>query len=94
MNEKQELFTKYMDEFKKLDPINKTNELLDKLKAIFAYISVYASDNNIEYLPIKSVELTDLKDDPTIDDYIEVAMVYAQNIEELLGLILDYIKES
>ena len=87
MNDNQELFTKYMEEFKKLDSKTKKSELLEKVKALYTYINVYATSNDINYVPIKSGEINDLTDNPTDDDYVEAIMVYIQNIEELLGLL-------
>lgn len=90
--EKQQIFNEYMEEYKKLELSQKQDELLDKLKSIFVYLNVYATQNNIEYTLVKSRELNDLDEEATIDDYLEVMMVYSQNIEELLGLVIEYMK--
>ena len=87
--EKQQTFNEFMEEYKKLELSQKQDELLDKLKSIFVYLNVYAMQNNIEYTPIKSRELNDLDEEATVDDYLEVMMVYSQNIEELLGLVIE-----
>lgn len=90
--EKQQTFNEFMEEYKKLELSQKQDELLDKLKSIFVYLNVYAMQNNIEYTPIKSRELNDLDEEATVDDYLEVMMVYSQNIEGLLGLVIEYMK--
>lgn len=90
--EKQQTFNEFMEEYKKLELSQKQDELLDKLKSIFVYLNAYAMQNNIEYTPIKSRELNDLDEEATVDDYLEVMMVYSQNIEELLGLVIEYMK--
>ena len=88
IEEKQEIFNNFMEEYKKLTTDQKSDEVIEKLKSILAYLTLYAANNNIEYTSIKSVEIRDLSNDPTIDDYLEAVMVYSQNIEELIGTIL------
>ena len=91
MNDNQQVFDEFMIEFKKLDTTLKQDELVEKLKSILAYLTMYAVNKGIEYIPIKSNEINDLNDEPTTDDYIEAMMVYTQNIEELMGMILQVI---
>lgn len=88
IEEKQQIFNEFMKEYKKLDISQKQDELVEKLQSIMAYLNLYAVNNNIEFTPIKSYEIKDLNNNPTIDDYLEAMMVYCQNIEELMGLIL------
>lgn len=88
MEEKQKIFDEFIEEYKKLTTDQKADELLEKMQSILAYLTLYASNNNIIYDPIKSNEISDLKNNPTTDDYYEAMMVYSQNIEELIGTIL------
>ena len=88
MEEKQEIFNSYMEEFKKLDVSQKQNEVMDKLKKILAYLTVYANNNGISYTLVKSKELQDLENNPTSDDYYEAMMVYLENIDEIMGSII------
>ena len=88
MDDKQEVFTSFMEEFKKLDISQKQDEVMDKLKKILAYLTVYANNNEISYSLIKSSELEDLGNNPTSDDYYEAMMVYLENIDELMGSII------
>ncbi len=91
MDEKQKIFDEFMEEFLKLNINQKQNELVEKLKSILAYLTIYAQNNNIQFTPLKSREINDLeKQPPTDEDYLEAMMVYMQNIEELIGLIIQY----
>ena len=88
METKQEVFNAYMEEFKQLDVSQKQDEVIDKLKNILAYFTLYANNNDISYELVKSKELSDLSDNPTTDDYYEAIMVYLENIDEIAGSIL------
>ena len=88
METKQEVFNAYMEEFKQLDVSQKQDEVIDKLKNILAYFTLYANNNDINYELVKSRELSDLSDNPTTDDYYEAIMVYLENIDEIAGSIL------
>lgn len=88
METKQEVFNAYMEEFKQLDVSQKQDEVIDKLKNILAYFTLYANNNDINYELVKSRELSDLSDNPTTDDYYEAMMVYLENIDEIAGSIL------
>ena len=88
METKQEVFNAYMEEFKQLDVSQKQDEVIDKLKNILAYFTLYANNNDINYELVKSKELSDLSDNPTTDDYYEAIMVYLENIDEIAGSIL------
>ncbi len=89
MEDKQELFNMFMDEFVKLNSNQKNNEIVEAHKNILAYLLEYANNNGIQYDFIKSHEINDiLSDSPTDDDYLEAIMVYTHNIEELIGTIL------
>ena len=88
MGEKQEIFDSYMEEFKKLEISQKQDEVIDKLKKVLAYLTIYANNNEISYNLVKSKEIQDLEENPTNDDYYEAIMVYLENIDELMGLII------
>lgn len=85
----QKLFDEYMNEFLKLSLEQKEEEIIEKQKTILAYLVTYASSNNINFDLLKSREINDIdKDNSTHDDYIEAMMVYSQNIEDIIGIIL------
>ena len=88
MGEKQEIFDSYMEEFKKLEISQKQDEVIDKLKKVLAYLTIYANNNEISYNLVKSKEIQDLEKNPTNDDYYEAIMVYLENIDELMGSII------
>lgn len=85
----QELFDNYIKEFLKLSLEQKEEEVIEKQKTILAYLVTYATANNINFNLLKSREISDIdKSNSTHDDYIEAMMVYNQNIEDLIGIVL------
>ena len=81
IEEKQKVFAAFMDEFVKLNIDQKNNEIIEKQKLML--------EHGIEFKLLKSKEITDIeKSNGTNEDYLEAMMVYTQNIEELIGLIL------
>lgn len=89
MQEKQEMFTQFMDEFVKLDIDQKNREIIEKQKLILAFLLKYANDCGIEFEFLKSKEIRDIEGtNGTNEDYLEAIMVYTHNTEELIGLIL------
>ena len=89
MKERQEVFNNYMESFVKLSSVQKCKEVIEKQKKILALLVMYAENKGINPILLKSRELNDLSNDnPTLDDYIEVIMVYTQDIEELYGQVL------
>ena len=88
-DEKQEIFTTFMNEFVKLNVNQKKEELMEKQKVILTFLLKYVSENGIQFHLYKSKEIIDVHTDKsTTDDYFEAMMVYLQNIEELIGAIL------
>ena len=89
IEEKQKIFTSFMDEFVKLNIDQKNNEIIEKQKVILAFLLKFAAERGIQFEFLKSKEITDIDNNKgTNEDYLEAMMVYTQNIEELLGLIL------
>lgn len=86
--EKQKVFTDFMNEFVKLTIEQKNSEIIEKQKTILAYLIKYATENGIQYELLKSKEINDIDNNGTNEDYLEAMMVYLQNIEELIGLII------
>ena len=90
MNEKQEIFTDFMEEFIKLDVDQKQDEIIEKEKILLAYLSKHALEHGINFELLKSREVTDIDlSNATYDDYLEAMMVYLQNMEEIIGLIIN-----
>lgn len=89
IEEKQKIFTSFMDEFVKLNVDQKNNEIIEKQKVILAFLLKFASERGIQFEFLKSKEIADIEgNNGTNEDYLEAMMVYSQNIEELIGLIL------
>lgn len=89
IEEKQKIFPSFMDEFVKLNIEQKNNEIIDKQKRILAFLINFVSEQGIQFEFLKSREILDISDkEGKIEDYLEAMMVYTQNIEELIGLIL------
>lgn len=89
IEEKQKIFTAFMDEFVKLNVDQKNNEIIEKQKVILAFLLKFAAERGIQFEFLKSKEITDIENNKgTNEDYLEAMMVYSQNIEELIGLIL------
>lgn len=89
IEEKQKIFTLFMDEFVKLSIDQKNNKIIEKQKVILAFLLKFAAERGIQFEFLKSKEITDIENNKgSNEDYLEVMMVYSQNIEELIGLIL------
>lgn len=93
MEDKQKVFASFMDEFVKLDISQKNNEIVEKQKLILAFLIKFATEHGINFEFLKSKEICDIEGNAgTNDDYLEAMMVYTQNIEELIGIILENIQ--
>ncbi len=93
MEDKQKVFSSFMDEFVKLDISQKNNEIVEKQKLILAFLIKFATEHGINFEFLKSKEICDIEGNAgTNDDYLEAMMVYTQNIEELIGIILGNIQ--
>lgn len=93
MEEKQKVFTAFMDEFVKLDISQKNSEIVEKQKLILVFLIKFATEHGINFEFLKSKEISDIEgNNGTNDDYLEAMMVYTQNIEELIGKILGNIQ--
>lgn len=93
MEDKQKVFSSFMDEFVKLDISQKNNEIVEKQKLILAFLIKFATEHRINFEFLKSKEISDIEgNNGTNEDYLEAMMVYTQNIEELIGIILGNIQ--
>lgn len=93
MEDKQNVFSSFMDEFVKLDISQKNNEIVEKQKLILAFLIKFATEHGISFEFLKSKEISDIEgNNGTNEDYLEAMMVYTQNIEELIGIILGNIQ--
>ncbi len=93
IEDKQSVFTSFMNEFVKLDINAKNIEIIEKQKIILAMMLKFIEEHGISYEFLKSKEINDIYgNNGTNEDYLEAMMVYTHNIEELIGLILDSFK--
>lgn len=89
IEDKQEVFSAFMNEFLKLDTYQKNEEIIEKQKIILAFLVGFATKHGIEFNLFKNKEINIINEENiSNDDYLEAMMVYLQNIEELVGLIL------
>lgn len=89
MENRQEVFNEYMNQFIRLSFEKKCKEVIEEQKRTIALLATFASNNNIPLSLLKSKEVMDLeKEEPTNEDYIEAMMVYSKEIEEFYGEIL------
>ena len=85
IEEKQKIFTSFMDEFVKLNINQKNNEIIEKQKVILAFLLKFAAERGIQFEFLRSKEISDIEGNiGTNEDYLEAMMVYTQNIEELI----------
>lgn len=93
MEDKQKVFSSFMDEFVKLDISQKNSEIVEKQKLILAFLIRFAAEHGIGFEFLRSKEISDIEgNNGTNEDYLETMMVYTQNIEELIGIILGNIQ--
>ena len=82
-----------MDEFVKLDISQKNSEIVEKQKLILAFLIKFATEHGVSFEFLRSKEISDIEgNNGTNEDYLEAMMVYTQNIEELIGIILGNIQ--
>ena len=92
MDDKQKVFSQFMDEFVKLNINQKNTEIIEKQKLILAHLIKYAAQKGIVFEFLKSREINDISDyNGSNEDYLEAIMVYTHNIEELIGIIFNNI---
>ena len=83
-------FNEYINEFKQLDIDSKRDEFINSLKEFLAVISVLASNEGLETTFLKNNEILDLqKEYVSEDDFLEAAMVYLENIKNIIGEFLE-----
>lgn len=93
MEDKQKVFSSFMDEFVKLDISQKNSEIVEKQKLILAFLIKFATEHGVSFEFLRSKEISDIEgNNGTNEDYLEAMMVYTQNIEELIGIILGNIQ--
>ena len=86
MNELNESFNNYINEYKKLPTKEKRNELIDSIKEIIVTFDYLAKEENINVHYLKNNEILDLnKDIVSEDDFLEAAIVYVEVAKNIIG---------
>lgn len=90
MEELNNLFNEYINEFKKLDTMEKRNEVINSIKELIVVFEQLATKDNINLHYLKNNEITDLKKkDVSEDDFLEAEIVYLEVAKNLIGEYLD-----
>ena len=95
MNNLNETFNEYINEFKKLTTMEKLEELSISVKELLSFIDILAQNSGKELSYLTSKEIKDLyKENVSEDDYIEAILVYIENIKNNLAMIIDSTEQS
>lgn len=94
MEELDNLFQEYMNEFKKLNIIQKRSEVLNSIKELIAAIEKFAEVDRVSLEYLKSGEILDISKSDTEDDFLEAEIVYIENAKNLIGQYLDQTNQS
>lgn len=92
INNSQNNFDAFIEEFTELDLKEKQKIVIDEFKEMLAVISKLCEDYKINYEILLNRELTDVtQTNYTEDDFVEATYVYIQSLKELLA---SYINEN
>lgn len=89
MDELNQAFNEYVLEFKKLNTLEKRDEVLKSIKELIAIFEKLAEVDNISLEYLKNNEILDIKSSDTEDDFLEAEIVYIENAKNLIGQYLD-----
>lgn len=89
MMERETAFNDYINEYKKLNIVEKREEYISALKELIVLFEGFASIDNIKLEYLKNNEILDLnKDDVSEDDFLEAALVYLEVSKDIIGQYL------
>lgn len=89
MNDLNQAFNNYVEEFKKLTTEEKREEILKSIKELIAIFEKLAALDNISFEYLKNKEILDIKVSNSEDDFLEAEIVYIENAKNLIGQYLD-----
>lgn len=89
MNDLNQAFNNYVEEFKKLTTEEKREEILKSIKELIAIFEKLATLDNISFEYLKNKEILDIKVSNSEDDFLEAEIVYIENAKNLIGQYLD-----
>lgn len=86
MEELNQTFNEYMEEFKKLNLKEKRNEIINSIKDLIAIFDKLAEIDGIELHYLKNQEIKDLqKEEVSEDDFLEGELVYIEVAKNMIG---------
>ena len=89
MDEKSVALNNYIEEYKKLNVIEKRDEFISSLKELIVVFEHFAQMDNIQLEYVKNKEILDLSsDNVSEDDFLEAAMVYLEISKDIIGQYL------
>lgn len=95
MNERDNIFNEYMNEFVKLDVIEKRNIILEDTKELLALVSKLAMDAGKNNDILLNKEILDLDKPPVSEsDYLEAIYIYIQAVREKIGEYAEFIVDN
>ena len=89
MDETNQAFKEYMEEFKKLSIQEKRDEIMKAIKELIVIFQGFANMDNINLEFLKSKEILDIDKSDTEDDFLEAELVYIENAKNIIGQYLD-----
>lgn len=90
MDELNEAFTNYMEEFKKQPIETKRTLVIDAIKELIAVFDQLAQMENIQINYLQSREINDIKsDNVSEDDFLEAELVYIETAKNIIGEYLN-----
>ena len=86
MEELNIAFNDYITEVKKLNTIEKRNELINSIKELIVIFETLSKNEKIDIHYLKNREILDLNNEVVSeDDFIEAALVYVEVAKNIIG---------
>jgi len=90
MDELNQAFIEYVNEFKKISTKEKRQELISSIKDFIAAIELLARNDGIKLHYLQKIEVDDLnKEKVSEDDFLEALIVYIEVAKNMLGEYLN-----
>ncbi|MBR4262522.1 MAG: hypothetical protein IKQ35_04080 [Bacilli bacterium] len=87
--DKQVLFDRYINAYKKLSLDKKREYLIEEYKRTLAYLEKLKKDLDIHEGMLLNREIIDFGQGCSDDDFVEASYVYLKSLQESLGLFLE-----
>ena len=90
MEELNQAFEEYINEFKKLNTSDKKKEIINSIKEMIAMFEQMAISDGVDVHYLKSNEIKDIYDeDHSLDDFLEAELVYLEVAKNIIGEYLN-----